>query len=163
MLKWIGQIESGAMNKKTEMIIGACFVLLIILLIIVTTGLNGEVRQKDAQISELNMQMNELQNQVDNLQKATLVTSIGTSPRAYPQNHLTIEGVVINVGTKTAYNASLHVVAYYPSGLLALDRSLPLGDLAKWQTINVEETLMTADFLANGNYTVTPMWTNIPP
>jgi len=29
-----------------------------------------------------------------------------------------VEGLVINAGTKTAYNASLHVIAYNTDGLL---------------------------------------------
>jgi hypothetical protein len=73
-----------------------------------------------------------------------------------------VEGLVINAGTKTAYNASLHVIAYNTDGLLALNMSLPLVNMEKWQMKHVEEKLYTYDFLGKQNYTVTLVWTNIP-
>ena len=66
---------------------------------------------------------------------------------------------MINVGAKTAYNASLRIIAYYPSGLLAANKSISLGDLAKWEIRLVNEIIATYDNV--GNYTVTPTWTDI--
>jgi hypothetical protein len=167
--KSIGQKN---MNKKIKAIIGACFILLIISAAIMITSLNSQLSQKNSQISNLNTQISELQNQLDNLQKACLVTSLGISiePRAipYPHPHFTIEGIVINVGTKTAYNASLHIIAYYKksggidwqlSGKIALNMSIPLGNLAKWETGHVNQIIATSDWI--GNYTVTPTWIDI--
>jgi hypothetical protein len=145
-------------NKKIIVIIGACFILLMILLIIFAT----------IKINGLNKQISELQNQLDIQEKAQekafLVTSLGISvePRnvTYPHPHFTIEGIVINVGTKTAYNASLQIIAYYKSGTLALNMTIPFGNLAKWETGHVNEIIATSDWI--GNYTVTPTWIDAP-
>jgi hypothetical protein len=141
-------------NKKIIAIIGACFILLMILVIIFAT----------IKINGLNNQISKLQNQLDIQEKAQekafLVTSLGISvePRnvTYPHPHFTIEGIVINVGTKTAYNASLQIIAYYKSGTLALNMTIPFGNLAKWETGHVNEIIATSDWI--GNYTVTPTW-----
>jgi hypothetical protein len=121
-----------------------------------------ELQEKETQITDLNKKVFDLQAQLENEQEATLVTSLGINAHAYPRNYLIVEGLVINVGTKTAYNASLHVIAYNTDGLLALNESLPLGNMEKWQIRHVGERLYTFDFLGNQNYTVTPVWTNIP-
>jgi hypothetical protein len=145
-------------NKKIIAIIGACFILLMILVIIFAT----------IKINGLNNQISKLQNQLDIQEKAQekafLVTSLGISvePRnvTYPHPHFTIEGIVINVGTKTAYNASLQIIAYYKSGTLALNMTIPFGNLAKWETGHVNEIIATSDWI--GNYTVTPTWIDAP-
>jgi hypothetical protein len=152
------------MGKKIKAIIGACFILLTSYAAIVVTSLNNQLSQKNLQIADLNYQISNLQNELDNQQKAFLVTSLGISaePRntTYPHPHFTIEGIVINVGTKTAYNASLQIIAYYKSGTLALNITIPFGNLAKWETGHVNEIIATSDYV--GNYTVTPTWTDVP-
>jgi hypothetical protein len=126
---------------------------MILLIIFATIKING-----------LNKQISELQNQLDIQEKAFLVTSLGISvePRnvTYPHPHFTIEGIVINVRTKTAYNASLEIIAYYKSGTLALNMTIPFGNLAKWETGHVNEIIATSDWI--GNYTVTPTWIDAP-
>jgi hypothetical protein len=158
---------SERMNKKTKAIIVFCMILLIIYAVFITvmeTSLNSELIQKNSEIAKLNNQLIELQNQMDNQQKAYLVTSLGisTEPRnvTYPHPHFTIEGIVINVGNKTAYNASLDIIAYYKNGILALNMSIPFGNLAKWETGHVNEIIATSDWIEN--YTVTPTWIDAP-
>ena len=125
---------------------------------VVDTNLNNELVQKNLEITGLNNQVIDLQKQTDNQQKASLVTSLGisTEPRniTYPHPHFTIEGVVFNVGSKTAYNARLDIIAYYKNGLSAFNMSIPLGNLAKWQVAQVSKIIATSDWI--GNYTVTP-------
>jgi len=100
---------------------------------------------------------------LDNQQKAYPVTSLGisTEPRnvTYPHPHFTVEGIVINVGSKTACNAHLDIIAYYKNGILALNMSILLGNLTKWQIGQVNKIMATSDWI--GNYTVTPNWTDI--
>jgi hypothetical protein len=100
-----------------------------------------------------------LQNQLRNQQKPYLVTSLGvsTEPRnnTYPHPHFTIEGVVFNVGNRTAYNARLDIVSYYENGLSAFNMSLPLGNLGKWQVAQVSKIMATSDWI--GTYTITPV------
>jgi hypothetical protein len=155
------------MGKKTKVIIIISVSMLLLLIIsfaVVETILNNELVQKNLEITGLNNQVIELQRQLDNQQKASLVTSLGisTEPRniTYPHPHFTIEGVVFNVGTKTAYNARLDIMAYYKNGLLALNMSIPLGNLAKWQIAQVNKIIVTSDWI--GNYTVVPISTDTP-
>jgi hypothetical protein len=155
------------MGKKTKVIIIISVSMLLLLIIsfaVVETILNNELVQKNLEITGLNNQVIELQRQLDNQQKASLVTSLGisTEPRniTYPHPHFTIEGVVFNVGTKTAYNARLDIIAYYKNGLLALNMSIPLGNLAKWQIAQVNKIIVTSDWI--GNYTVVPISTDTP-
>jgi hypothetical protein len=142
------------MNKKIS--------LSIILIAIITLAFITWFFQN--QVSSLKNQISELQSQLDNQQKAFLLTSLGISaePRntTYPHPHFTIEGIVINVGTKTAYNASLQIIAYYKSGALALNLTIPFGNLAKWETGHVNEIIATSEYV--GNYTVTPTWIDAP-
>lgn len=149
------------MGKKTKVITIITISILLLLttsFAVVDINLNDELVQKNLEITGLNNQVIDLQKQTDNQQKASLVTSLGisTEPRniTYPHPHFTIEGVVFNVGSKTAYNARLDIIAYYKNGLSAFNMSIPLGNLAKWQVAQVSKIIATSDWI--GNYSVTP-------
>jgi hypothetical protein len=154
------------MNKESQ--IASVAVLLILAAIILcaayTMSLNQELARKDSKINELTSLNTELQNQLTNQQKPYLVTSLGvsTEPRnvTYPHPHFTFEGVVFNVGYRTAYNARLDIVAYYRNGLSAFNMSLPLGNLGKWQVTQVSKIMATSDWI--GNYTITPACDDFP-
>ena len=154
------------MDKGSQITLAA--VLLLLLTIIFCTayslGLNQELVQKDSRIDELTNSNIELQNQLGSQQEPYLVTSLGVSvePRniTYPHPHFTVEGVVFNVGSRTAYNARLDIVAYYKNGLSAFNMSLPLGNLGRWQVAQVGKIMGTSDWI--GNYTITPVWADIP-
>jgi hypothetical protein len=155
------------MDKKTKVITIITVSMLLLLIIsfaVVETILNNELVQKSLEITGLNNQVIELQRQLDNQQKASLVTSLGisTEPRniTYPHPHFTIEGVVFNVGSETAYNARLDIIAYYKNGLLALNMSIPLGNMEKWQIVQVNKIIVTSDWI--GNYTVVPISSDTP-
>ena len=127
--------------------------------IIYSLSLNQELAQKDSKIIELTDSNIELQNQLSPL-KPYLVTSLGVSiePRniTYPHPHFTVEGVVFNVGNRTAYNSRLDIAAFYKNGLSAFNMSLPLGNLEKWQAAQVSKIIATSDWI--GDYTITPVW-----
>jgi hypothetical protein len=128
-------------------------------------SLNYRLVQKDLEVDRLNNQMIDLQKQLDNEHKASLVTSLGisTEPRnntEYPHPHFTVEGSVFNVGTETAYNARLDIVAYYKNRVLALNMSIPLGNLEKWHIVQVNKIIATSDWI--GNYTVVPISIDTP-
>jgi hypothetical protein len=154
------------MDKGSQITFAAVLLLLltIIFCAVYSISLNQELVQKDSKINELTNSNIELQNQLGNQQKPYLVTSLGVSiePRniTYPHPHFTIEGVVFNVGNRTAYNARLDIVAYYKNGLSAFNMSLPLGNLGRWQVAQVSKIMATSDWI--GNYTITPMWADIP-
>jgi len=127
--------------------------------IIYSLSLNQELAQKDSKIIELTDSNIELQNQLSPL-KPYLVTSLGVSiePRniTYPHPHFTVEGVVFNVGNRTAYNSRLDIATFYKNGLSAFNMSLPLGNLEKWQAAQVSKIIATSDWI--GDYTITPVW-----
>jgi hypothetical protein len=154
------------MDKGSQIAFAAVLLLLltVIFCAVYSIGLNQELVQKDSKIDELTKSNIELQYQLGNQQKPYLVTSLGvsTEPRniTYPHPHFTIEGVVFNVGNRTAYNARLDIIAYYENGLSAFNMSLPLGNLGRWQVAQVSEIVATSDWI--GNYTITPMWADIP-
>jgi hypothetical protein len=114
------------MDKGSQITFAAVLLLLltIIFCAVYSISLNQELVQKDSKINELTNSNIELQNQLGNQQKPYLVTSLGVSiePRniTYPHPHFTIEGVVFNVGSRTAYNARLDIVAYYRMGFQLL-------------------------------------------
>jgi len=156
------------MGKKLKLIIAIIFSSLLLATIyfaVFEASLNYELAQKNLEADKLNNQVVDLQNQLDNQNKPTLVTALGISiePRndtAYPHPHFTMDGFVFNVGTKTAYNARLDIVAYYKNGLLALNFSIPLGNMEKWQIVQVDKIIATTDWI--GNYTVIPMSNDTP-
>jgi hypothetical protein len=156
------------MGKKLKPIIAIIFSVLLLSTIyfaVFEASLNYELGQKNLEVDRLNNQVVDLQNQLSNQNKPTLVTAIGISiePRnntAYPHPHFTMDGYVFNVGNETAYNARLDIVAYYKNGLLALNFSIPLGNLEKWQIVQVDKIIATTDWI--GNYTVIPMSTDTP-
>jgi len=153
------------MNKGIQLTLAAILLLLLaaIFCAVYSLGLYQELVQKDSRIDELTSSNAELQNRLEGQQKPYLVTSLGVSvePRnvTYPHPHFTFEGVVFNVGNGTAYNARLDIVAYYKNGLSAFNMSLPLGNLGKWQAVQVSKIIGTSDWI--GNYTITPMWDDI--
>ena len=138
--------------------------LTIILCAVYSIGLNRELVQKDAKIDELTNLNTELQNQLEKQQKPYLVTSLGvsTEPRnvTYPHPHFTVEGVVFNVGSQTAYNARLDIIAYYRNGVSAFNMSLLLGNLGRWEVAQVSKIMATSDWV--DNYTIAPMWSDVP-
>ncbi len=156
------------MGKKLKIIMSIIFSLLLLSTIyfaVFEASLNYELAQKNLEVDRLNNQVVDLQNQLNNQNKPTLVTALGisTEPRnntAYPHPHFTMDGFVFNVGTKTAYNARLDIVAYYKNGLLALNFSIPLGNMEKWQIVQVDKIIATTDWI--GNYTVIPMSNDTP-
>jgi len=154
------------MDKRSQGTLTAVLLVLttIVLNVVYSMSLNQELVQKDLRTKELTNLNVELQNQLGDQQKPSLVTSLGVSiePRnvTYPHPHFTIEGVVFNVGNRTAYNARLDISAYYRNGFSAFNMSLLLGNLGKWQVAQVSKIIATSDWI--GNYTITTACDDFP-
>ena len=101
---------------------------------------NGIIKDRDAQITLINNQIDNLTSQVSNLtaqiadlSPAYRVTRLGineisardTFNDPYPE--LYIEGSVTNTGERTGYNAGLHVIAYNAAGECKINMTLPLA------------------------------------
>jgi ABC-type phosphate/phosphonate transport system substrate-binding protein len=149
------------MNKRNQITLAAVLLLSLstAFCAVISFSLYQELAQKNFEINELTNSNVELQNQLSPL-KPYLVTSLGVSiePRniTYPHPHFTVDGVVFNIGNRTAYNARLDITAYYKSGVSAFNMSLPLGNLGKWQVAQESKIVATSDWI--GNCTITPVW-----
>ena len=78
-----------------------------------------------------------------------------------PPSNFVIYGYVANAGTDTAYNAKIHVVAYYIDNAIAIDDYVTLAAVngGSWTTFS-------STFVYNGgpiaHWTATPEWTTTP-
>ncbi|MFB3890323.1 MAG: hypothetical protein ACE14S_12615 [Candidatus Bathyarchaeia archaeon] len=143
----------------------------------VVDQLKSEISQRDdsignllTQVDELKAQLTQQQQDVANLRKANLVTSLGIADRRqndtlHPNTyHLTIEGTVFNGGVGTAYHPGLKVLAYYITDAKAIDTTVALNSGNAMQTgqqVNVREWVYYEQGVLK-NYTVIPVWSNIP-
>jgi len=135
-------------------------------LIFFSLDLSQQLAQKSQQINFLNEKLIEQQQALDNQQKPSLVTALGVSvePRndtLYPHPHFTFEGYVYNVGNSTAYNARLEITAFFKKGgFSALNLTMPLGDIGRYQLVQVSKIVATPDWI--GNYTIIPLCEDKP-
>jgi hypothetical protein len=71
--------------------------------------------------------------------------------------YLHVYGEICNVGFNTAYNCSLHIVAYQGSYVLATDTHIPLGSISgqSWISIDSQAPYAGGSLI---NWTITPEW-----
>lgn len=112
----------------------------------VITNLQNQIDSKESeitslsdQISNLNAQITDLNNQIDDL-KAPKLVKVGLEAednRIDEPYFLHVYGWVCNVGRNAAYNSTLHLVAYYINGTLAIDTYLEIGPLlgGQWNVV----------------------------
>ena len=151
------------MNKRSKLMVTTTVLLLLITLslVIYSINLKEEVIHKDVQIANLKNRLNEEQKKLDNQQKPSLVTALGVSiePRndtPYPHPHFTFDGYVFNVGNRTAFNARLEISAFYKNGgYSAFNMTIPLGDLSRYQIVQVSKIIATSDWI--GNFSIIPL------
>jgi hypothetical protein len=151
------------MSKRSKVMVTTTALLLLITLSLITysISLKEELMDKDVQIAHLNDRLNEEQKKLYNRQKPSLVTALGVSvePRndtPYPHPHFTFDGYVFNVGNRTAFNARLEISAFYKKGgYSAFNMTIPLGDLGRYQLVQVSKVIATSDWI--GNFTIIPL------
>jgi hypothetical protein len=89
----------------------------------------------------------------------------------YDNPVLRIRGYVVNTGTDTAYNAKLHVIAYFVSGAKAIDTSVTIGNgvIRGQDSVRIDTTVPYASsnstvygLIAAASATLTPEWTDSP-
>ena len=153
-------------------------------------SLNSQIANLNNEITNLSSQMHVFGQA--NLTSPYLVTALGTTEIASnPYNRLWISGSVTNTGEGTAYNAGLHVVAYAANGKVEVNMTVPLNnnDVVNYGT---DAATDASAYVGNGdnnpsfflvslggggtaviginifhegtvsNWTITPVWTNIP-
>lgn len=92
--------------------------------------LNAQITNMQNQISNLNSQITSLENQINALKapKLTGVDLNGEDNRPFLATpYLHVHGYICNMGTNTAYNSRIHVVAYQSGGVTAIDTYITLG------------------------------------
>lgn len=103
------------------------------------TVLHDEIQQLQNRIQELEQQSIQLQQQIMNMRIFfnSLMTPklVKVDLKAYDTRpwletpYLHVCGYICNVGTYTALNSTVHVVAYQSGGVVAIDTFINLGDI----------------------------------
>lgn len=152
-------------------------------------SVNNTISQLNATITELNNRIAQLESNLTNLQSQVepklvgidlAAANINVSEPLYEQiNDPTmpsppprivgwlsipipnVSGHVYNVGIYTAYNCTIHVIAYLDSGVLAIDTHIPLGTIEGRSQVSVNASITTA-LLPATNFTLTLQWTTFP-
>jgi len=91
--------------------------------------------------------------------KVVEVGIVATDNRPFLQTpRLHVSGFVCNVGTNTAYNVRLHVVAYQSGGVVAIDTYINIDTIVgeSWQPVSGD---LFYDGGALTSWTITPEWT----
>ena len=122
---------------------------------------NANINSLNSQITSLNSQINSLNSQLDSLKGAEVVMVNLQSDDSRPflgTPNLHVYGELCNVGTNTAYNVKLHVVAYQSGGVVAIDTYIVVGSIngESWTSVDGAPTY-GGDSLTS--WTITPEWT----
>jgi uncharacterized phage infection (PIP) family protein YhgE len=125
-------------------------------------NLQNQISSLNSQITDLNNQIVSLQSQVATLQAPKLIRVNLKSDDNRPflgTPYLHVYGEVCNVGTNTAYNSKIHVVAYQSGGVVAMDTYIIIGTISgeSWTSVNGSPTYSGG---ALTNWTLTLEWTS---
>jgi len=101
--------------------------------------LGSQINDLQASIASYEDRVTDLQNQINDLKAPKLIAvnlksddnRLGSTP------YLHIYGEVCNVGTNTAYNCTIHVIAYQ-SGTIAINKDIMLGIISggSWTSVD---------------------------
>jgi hypothetical protein len=124
------------------------------------TELQRQISYANTQINSLNSSVTTLQNQVSNLTAPSIVWDIRGS--VYATVWFSVSGSVGNFGTQSAYNATVHVVAYFVNGTKAIDSDLNVGTIPG-RTIETVGNPTHGDIyfgggILNQNWVITTSW-----
>ena len=123
-----------------------------------------------AQVNSLQQQVSTLQGQLSSAQAPNLVNvGLGGADLSqqppYTQS-LRVTGYVVNTGNSAAYNAKLHVVAYFAAGAKAIDTEVTIGNgIISGKTsvqIDVDVPYSGSYSIAASSALMTPEWSATP-
>jgi hypothetical protein len=112
------------------------------------------------QYQNLQTQITNLQNQIADLQAPNLikVNLKSDDNRPFLQTpYLHVYGEICNVGTNTAYNCRLHVVAYQSGGVIAINTDIVLSNIGGRSWVSVDGSPTYSGGSLTG-WTITPTW-----
>ncbi len=113
------------------------------------------------QISSLNYQIANLQSQINTLKAPKLKEVDLTADDNRPSlqtPYLHVYGYICNVGTNTAYNSKIHVVAYQSPNVVAIDTYITLGTIDGESWTNVDSNIYYNGSALTG-WSLTLEWT----
>ena len=125
------------------------------------TWLDGNITYYNSQINSLNAQITDLENQIDSLKAPKLITVHLMSDDNRPwlgTPYLHVYGYICNVGTNTAYNSKIHVVAYQSGGVIAIDTYITRGTISGESWTSVDSNIYYSGSELTG-WTLTLEWT----
>jgi len=125
------------------------------------TNLQDQISGLNSQISSLNAQITDLQNQIDTLKAPKLIKVHLMSDDNRPwlgTPYLHVYGYICNVGTNTAYNSKIHVVAYQSGGVIAIDTYITRGTISGESWTSVDSNIYYSGSELTG-WTLTLEWT----
>jgi len=123
--------------------------------------LQNQVDSLNSQINSLNAQIASLQSQISTLESPKLVkvNLVGGDNRPWFQTpYLHVYGYICNVGSHTAYNCKLHVVAYQSGGVVAIDTYINFGSVGGESWTSVDSNVYYSGS-ALTSWSITPQWT----
>jgi len=126
------------------------------------SNLNSQINSLNAQIADLQNQIANLQNQINSL-KAPKLISVDLKAEDnrpwFQTPYLHVYGYVCNVGTNTAFNSKIHVVAYQSGGVVAINTYINLGTIygESWRRVDAN-IYYSGDALTS--WTLTLEWTS---
>jgi hypothetical protein len=184
--------EKKVVSRNIILLVGAVFIILIIVLAGTTVNytsllsdkdsqitslqhqvtssnfqiadLQRQISYADSQINSLNSSVATLQNQVSNLTAPSIVWDIRGG--VYATVWFSVSGAVCNFGTQSAYNATVHVVAYFVNGTKAIDSDVNVGTVLG-RTIETVGDPTHGDIyfgggILNQNWVITTSWSASP-
>jgi cell division protein FtsB len=125
-------------------------------------SLQNQISNLNSQINSLNAQITNLQNQINSLKAPKLikVDLRAEDNRPWLQTpYLHVYGYVCNVGTNTAYNSKIHVIAYQSGGVVAIDTYITLGSISGESWTSVDTNVYYSGSALTG-WTLTLEWTS---
>lgn len=120
----------------------------------------GDHGYTNDEYQNLQNQITNLQSQIANLQAPNLIKVNLKADDNRPflgTPYLHVYGEICNVGTNTANNCRLHVVAYQSGGVVAINTDIVLGTIAgkAWVSVDGSPTYSGGSLTS---WTVTPTW-----
>jgi hypothetical protein len=123
----------------------------------------GTHHYTDLEYDTLKSERDALKSENEALKAPKLVTVhlMGDDERSSEQYYFHVYGYVCNVGTNTAYNSKIHVIAYQSGGVVAISTYIDLGTIDGESWTNVDSNIYYAG-TALVNVTVTLEWASAP-
>jgi len=123
---------------------------------------NSQINSLNTQITNLQNQITDLQNQINSLRAPKLIEVHLMSDDTRPllgTPYLHVYGYVCNVGTNTAYNSKIHVVAYQKGLVEAINKDIILGSIGGESWTSVDTNVYYSGSALIG-WTLTLEWTS---